>query len=354
MSFSHWLHRSAELCFLVFLSITLVFPVIFGWMKLLLLAYFAAAILIVDVMSKRPVLSVHKSVFVFMSALLCVNGFFVLRGLLNGASAEASVEVVLVYLFYPIFYLFLLFLAPSIIDLKKLAKVLIVVSIVISFLTVSQGLRVIGSDIVPGYSLLYFIYPGLASDYVDFAFTGVDGFLPRATERLIFLAPFAVGLLVARHALGLSRILVALNLLAVISATAFTGRRAILLIVVLATATLFARWFLRAPRRSAAVVGISMGILTLGIAGFSIMGLDSAASSRDTTGVTDYVAHEFGNVSFDLRSTQVEKIVSEAEKRPILGTGFGNGIAGYVRDQEHPWRVELTYIALLFQTGVLG
>ncbi|NNF40573.1 MAG: hypothetical protein HKN64_04275 [Woeseiaceae bacterium] len=37
-----------------------------------------------------------------------------------------------------------------------------------------------------------------------------------------------------------------------------------------------------------------------------------------------------------------------------MGTGFGNGIAGYVRDQEHPWRVELTYIALLFQTGVLG
>ena len=354
MNFSSLLKGSAEFSFLLFLSLVLVFPVIFGWMKLLLLAYFAAVVLLVDVTSRRPVLSVHGSVLTFMYALLIVNGFFVLRGLLNGASAEASVEVVSVYLVYPIFYLFLIFLAPPLIDLKRLSTVLVLVSIVISCLTIAQGLRVVGRDMVPGYSLLFHIYPGLAAHHIDFAFTGDQGFLPRATERLIFLAPFSVGLLVAGRALGLSRFVVMLNLLLVIAATAFTGRRALLMTLLLAVATLLVRWFLMAPRRSALVVAAWVGFALLAFAGFSITGAGSSVLGGENTRIEEYVVREFGNVSFDTRSIQLEKIAGAADEKPMLGSGYGNGITGYVRDPAHPWRVELTYIALLFQTGAIG
>jgi len=40
--------------------------------------------------------------------------------------------------------------------------------------------------------------------------------------------------------------------------------------------------------------------------------------------------------------------------QPILGYGHGAGVATSVRSSEAPWTYELTYIALLFQVGILG
>ena len=348
------LQRSIEFSFLLFLSLVLVFPVVLGWIKLLLLAYIVAAVVIVDTTSRKPVISVHASVLVFMFSMILVNALFVLRGLLNGASAEGSLEVVFVYLVYPVFYLALIFLSPSIIDVNKLAKTLVLVSLVVSFLTIAQGLRVLSANIVPGYSLLYYLYPGLVAGYMDYAFTGLDGFLPRASERLIFLAPFSVGLLVAGKTLGLSRAWVLVNLFAVTAATAFTGRRAILLILILAVVTLVVRWFLRAPRRSAGIVGICATSTALLLAGVVLVGMGSVSSGIGNDPVNDYVLTEFGNFKFDIRTTQLEKIFSKANEEPLLGIGFGRDIAGYIRDPVHPWRVELTYLALAFQTGAIG
>jgi hypothetical protein len=354
MDVMNWLQRSAEFCFLVFLSISLVFPTVFGWPKLLLFAYFVAAVLIVDLASRRSTIVVHGSVLRFMCLMLIVNGIFVLRGILNGASGDASIEVASVYLLFPVFYLVLILISPSIIDLSKLAKVLVLVSILISLLTVAQGLRVFGFDTMPGYSLLYFVYPGLENNYVHHAFTGTSGFLPRATERLIFLGPFSVGLFVAGKALGIPRLIVILNMFVVFAAAAFTGRRAILLVILLAIATLVARRFLIEPRRSSLRIGLLVSLVVLAVAGASLTRVDSMSASDGSLIIQDYVVTNFGNARFDIRTTQVEQILAQADKSPVLGTGFGNGIPGYIRDPEHPWRVELTYMALLFQTGMIG
>jgi hypothetical protein len=39
---------------------------------------------------------------------------------------------------------------------------------------------------------------------------------------------------------------------------------------------------------------------------------------------------------------------------PLLGAGHGASAPGVVRAREMPWAYELSYVALLFQTGLLG
>jgi O-antigen ligase len=41
-------------------------------------------------------------------------------------------------------------------------------------------------------------------------------------------------------------------------------------------------------------------------------------------------------------------------ERPFLGAGHGFGVLGSIRSETMPWAYELTYLALLFQTGIVG
>ena len=53
------------------------------------------------------------------------------------------------------------------------------------------------------------------------------------------------------------------------------------------------------------------------------------------------------------RRNQYLALLQEWMATPFIGTGFG-GVAAYTRSVEQPWSYELSYMALLFHTGILG
>jgi hypothetical protein len=55
-----------------------------------------------------------------------------------------------------------------------------------------------------------------------------------------------------------------------------------------------------------------------------------------------------------LRAYQADRLVEEWSERSVFGHGFGATIDGFARDPVEPWRWELQYHGLLFQTGVVG
>jgi hypothetical protein len=62
-------------------------------------------------------------------------------------------------------------------------------------------------------------------------------------------------------------------------------------------------------------------------------------------------SHEPGAVA---RSLQFSALIDAWTKSPIIGAGAGAGGASYVRDPAQPWAYELSYVALLYQTGLVG
>jgi hypothetical protein len=60
-----------------------------------------------------------------------------------------------------------------------------------------------------------------------------------------------------------------------------------------------------------------------------------------------------GGGSAGIRYEQFVALLDGWEKHPLLGAGHGAGVS-YIRSQEMPWAYELSYVALLFQTGLVG
>jgi O-antigen ligase len=54
------------------------------------------------------------------------------------------------------------------------------------------------------------------------------------------------------------------------------------------------------------------------------------------------------------RSQQAGALIDAWSRNPIFGAGAGAGGASYVRDPAQPWAYELSYLALLYQTGLAG
>jgi hypothetical protein len=55
-----------------------------------------------------------------------------------------------------------------------------------------------------------------------------------------------------------------------------------------------------------------------------------------------------------LRKEQYDALMNGWENDWLIGAGFGAAAKGSVRDTNSPWAYELSYVALLFQTGIIG
>ena len=354
MPLDHYVRASAQACFLLLVALALLFPIIWPEFKAALLAACIVAVLLLEALGQRSSICLHRRTLVFFALLLSLNGFFVVWGMWNGAPSEGSREALNVYVLFPVVYLFLVAVTPSIINPAAVTRTLLLVSLVVAFLTIAQSARVFSLGILPGYSLLYYIYPGLEQDYMNVGFTGVDGYLPRATERLAFLGPFAVALLAVGKRAGLSSKLVWANFLLVLLAVVLTGRRVFMLTLVLAVLVLLASRVMAARKevvRGVVAAGV-VGLLAFGI--YQVLQQSTADTASRVEAMSANAASELGNLTFGIREEQVRHVLAEADKNPILGKGFGSKLPGHVRDPQHPWRFELTYVALLFQAGAVG
>jgi len=334
--------------------LVLAFPVVFVQIKAALLFIFVGGLMLTVASNGFSNVRMPVGVFYFFAGMFLLNGSYILLGVVHGAPTEAMLESVFVYLLYPLFYFFAILLVADQLSIRVVTYFLIALGIFISLLTIMQAARVFGFGSVPGYSLLYYIYPDLVYHHREFAFTGENGYLPRAAERFVFLAPFAVGLLLAGSRIGISRALIVLNLLLVSAATVLTERRAFLLILVLILSISLTRWALTRIGQVAAVIliaAVAGVVLILADVGLSLgpMNFSNNLSEAGSRVQESYTSADLGT-----RELQVEMLVRSAGDRPIFGHGYGSSIASFYRNTQAPWRFEMTYVALLFQAGALG
>jgi hypothetical protein len=324
-------------------------PTTYQQVKAVLLAVVLAGIA-ADVIVRSRV-RVHAHVLVAALGYAALGAFFVLRGYLAGAPGALS--VVNVYVTWPLVYTVLVIGASSRAMLNDLMRVV-----------------VIAANAVAIYSVIYVLWE--AGYWPDALYVAIDqgqaiGFYGSYIEfnlysisSLLFITPFLVAALLLFHGdqAPVTRrtlwITFALNAITVM----LTGRRALFVLVPLAPvlAVLFRAWLTAERKRESrplvarAMIGALLLALVLG-------GLATALGALAPGGFVDMVSSGFQFNTDPVaisRRDQFRALVDGWWAQPILGSGHGAPAPGVIRSPSTPWAYELSYLSLLYHTGLVG
>ncbi|MGY2083158.1 hypothetical protein [Blastococcus sp. SYSU DS0539] len=339
------------------------------WAALLLLGYVLARpvstnVVLVPVLAALGALSAGTIVLARrrlappLVPVVLVTFTFALVGLLAGPTNPGFTGGFLVFVAAPLLW----WMAATAVDERTVQAVFTTLAVVTVIIGGTISLYAAGStgavpQLVPSWLLdQYGAGFGGAGDYTEVRLYGLS--------TLVAAGP----LWIASLFVGQDRLLPPnwLRLVAALAATAGTlagGRRALALVLVLAP---LIGWLLRMAlqgRRPAEGTTVRGRILLAGAAavvvggfmpGLFSGGVIGAAWRSVTSYVTGAVFPDASAADDRLRAYQADRLLEEWSEKPLFGHGFGAVIDGFARDPVEPWRWELQYHGLLFQTGVVG
>ncbi len=93
-------------------------------------------------------------------------------------------------------------------------------------------------------------------------------------------------------------------------------------------------------------------IIVIAIFLFAYLAFDNDRFIQEFSSI--FVFDDPGAESNLMRKEQYDALIDGWLKSPFWGLGLGNVAPGSIRDPLAPWNYELSYIALLFQTGIIG
>ena len=298
-------------------------------------------------------LHIHINVLLWTLLMVFTGLAFITLGAVN--NTPGALRVGTVYVLWPLVYTILL----AGVDRKRIIDGIFRV-LVFSLLAISL------------YSILYLLYvvgwlPHVL--YVELDMGQATGFYDGYIEynlynisSLNFLVPFLITVLFVGHkrnALPVSRLWIWLACLFGIVVAILSGRRAVW--VILAISPLFAiagRVFMTRQFKSATnkkfkyiIVGMPIIIVVLFLFASYMVGLDVSKIWQQLTAGFSFSG---GGASEFARLEQFLALLDGWLQNPIFGAGHGAAVAGSQRSVDMPWAYELTYVALLFHTGLVG
>jgi hypothetical protein len=352
--------RSTSLAAYLLVFLMLVFPMIFAlaYIKVFLFAIILVAVGIA--MMKSGQAGLHPTVAIWTIALSAMSFLFVLEGFFVGApGAERTAQI---YIIWPIIYALVIAGVRTEQVLFGLIGTIVVSTICIAVYSIVYML--IQTNILPEskyFDLISFDWQPQAfglHDYIAMQFPGLNSMpflVPFVIALLVTSLPSTVGSLPLRRSwlwmaafLGLATVLI-------------SGRRALYLVTL--TSPFLTLLFVsfqpiveRHLSRKALVRVTAVGVLGVllsltclnSIYGVSLSGLaDRFSRGFDFSPTTE----EYGAIE---RNVQFHALLAGWMENPLLGAGHGAPVYGSIRSDDTPWNYELYYVALLYQTGLLG
>jgi hypothetical protein len=305
-------------------------------------------------------MGLHSSVVIWTVLLSTLGFLFVIEGLLAGMpGASAQIGV---YAIWPILYLLMIAGVRSEETLLGLTRTLVISTSFVAFFSVVYML--IATNVLPEnryFDLVSFNWESqmisLHEGYISMQYPGLNS--------LPFLVPFSLAVLVTcsgrKRQTLISPVWAWIALGAGLEAVLLSGRRALLLVTMLsplgilvfscfqpaAEKHLHRKGLFRIATTGILALTVSMFCLNA-LSGISLSGLyDRVSSGFDFTPNTD-------DNGANERRRQFHALVAGWMENPIFGAGHGAPAYGSVRSQLQPWSYELSYMALLYQTGIVG
>lgn len=296
-------------------------------------------------------IKISKSILTWLS-LFTVHGiFFLFVGLFFGAELSHVLKFATIAVVWPLVFSLLFFYK---IDEKYIVNIYRVIEIATVFISLYAIYKVMS---LLGFLPAFDIYPQESPGGLMIADGNVEISLPAATT-LMFAVPF----IVSQYLLTKEKRLIPIIFLSLI-AIILISRRALLLNVIITPFICLAisAFFLKKNNLRALINHIFFVYLFAFIACIFIFLVLAQSGIFDIKEFYTMILEGFdfsGKNSVDpgaqIRAEQFVLLMQSWREKPILGWGYGAVSKYIIRSDETPFIYELSYIALLFQTGIIG
>lgn len=302
----------------------------------------------------------HSSVLLWTLFLAVAGLAFSLYGV--ALAAPGAIPMLTVYFVWPIVFTFMIGAITRVEHAENLARVMVYALIAISVYSLSYILNTFG--VLP--NALY-IELDLGQYMNKNLFGGFIVYWMPSVASLIFLVPFVIAMALNARRIGspIGRFPLALSVTIGVLVAVLTGKKAVW--VTLMAAPLIALFFIWMQPSHLEKKALSrIGILYAGTAalavGVILYVLVESSIRLDVSKMLHFLergfdfteaATEGGNVSAAARTEQYVALMDGWRGSPYFGNGLG-AVATVIRSGIYAWAYELSYVSLLFQTGVVG
>ena len=342
-----WMVWPAYLLFFMMLFVPTTYQPIKGVLLAVVLSLIGIGALV------RGRLHLHKTILLWTLFMVVTGLLFIMTDVFN--NAPSALRVGTVFVLWPLVYTVLITGINGKEILDNIFKVMVFSLIAISLYSIMYLLYVSGW--LPPY-LYIEIDMGQAVGFHE----GFVEYRLYNISSLIFLVPFMLTMLFTwqkNSDVPISKYWIWLAFLLGFAVAILSGRRAVWLVLAISPLLIVAIKMFTA-RRIRFVIGTKLlgsvfvlltMIVVLFFAGTNFAGLDITMISRELFAGFDFVGGGAGEAA---RVEQFFALIDGWQQNPLFGAGHGAAVAGSLRSVEMPWAFELSYLALLYHTGLLG
>lgn len=302
-------------------------------------------------------LNITKPVFAWYSLLVFHGLFFSIIGFVYGNNTDFVLRSTTYNIIWPVVYFIFTVGIYKKTSLEFLVKVIVIAHFCISLYLIGSFLTLL--HILPKLPVLTFDMSFLALDQLG----GLIKVQAPSVTTLLYTIPFVISLslLGGEHRLGFRRWFIYLSILLSIFAVLATARRALILNIFLGLGLTYILIWLAPALDKKAFNKRVLKVLLVGIALLTILiiFLDSTGFFNFSL-ITDKFSSAFSgredlnDESTNLRYEQLTFLLKSWSQKPWFGFGHGAVSTYTIRSEKTPWIYELSYVALLFQTGIVG
>jgi hypothetical protein len=288
---------------------------------------------------------IGQSILLWSALTVTAGLLFMLLGAMQGA--PGALRVGTIHVLWPLLYLFFIGLLREgdiLIDLQKAVVLAVLVSACLGIALV------VGTLAGYGEFLATFSEQDLAAGMYD----GFSRYRMANIPTVVYGSGFVLALISLPSRLRwCSRrwtFLCWVTLLPMIIAIVLSGRRAAWLVLLLVPAIIFGLTLLsRQPFRLRLWLVLVVVFLGAGALALIYFDMSFTVIAQQFMNAFDFSAER----SASERGEQGAALLAGWAEHPLLGNGLG-AAASVIRNTDQPWAYELSYVALLFQTGVVG
>ncbi len=294
--------------------------------------------------------SLHKTIFLWGVFTVAASIAFMALGAIN--SAPGALRVGTVYVLWPILFLFFMGMLSEAKQLHAFMNVIVIGAIAVALMAmmlVADYLFNLGlgmSDLLEAQGAILSISDGVI-EYQLFNMT-----------TAIYALPFLLGgLLMPRiwsPFKGRWRTVAWLALALVVITLLISGRRAFWLTAAMSPLIVWGLLRISGMQTNiggSTIKGVGVGVVTL-IVTIPLFDIELLRILEDFRSGFDF--SDANNISAYYRREQFYALLSGWTESPLLGAGLGASASGSIRNEGQPWAYEMTYLALLYQTGMAG
>lgn len=289
-------------------------------------------------------LAMDYKIFTYSCANIVSCVFFTIWGVMN--NTPGALRTTTVYIIYPIIYTYIIASNIKGVTFQKMLIAIVITGLLIGLYCIYSILYFI--DIIPAG--LYFELP------LDQAMGIYDGFFEfriYSLSSLIFIVPLLIGILFYydKNVINVSKRLIQFTLLIDMIVVLLSARKGLYVATLFSFPIIFVLKNDKASKFKWEVI-ISVIFLIIFIQLVSLfLEIDYSRYIDDFKAGFEF--DNTGNESAYVRTQQFNALINGWKESPWLGRGIGAS-ASFQSSYEQPWAYELTYLALLFQIGIIG